>query len=96
MNTEQNSETTSPTMTPRDWFTLILRVLGVWELIATADEVVTILNINAGLWHPARTEIQSYIAHGIATFLIGIWLLKGAPTIARIFYPHKITAQNPN
>jgi len=81
-------------MTPHDWFTLFLRLLGVWELIGTVDQAITILNISAGVWRPERTTIGTYITHGLAAFLIGIWLLKAAPTIARAFYPAKPSDPN--
>jgi len=83
-------------MTPHDWFTLFLRAFGLWELLNTCDQTVPVLNINAGIWKPLHTEIGSYVSHALVTFLIGIWLLKSAPTIARLFYPAKRINAKPN
>jgi len=83
---DRTSDPISPATAPRDWFILFLRVLGFWELIQTADEVITILNIHFGIWRPERTAIQSYFTHGMVHLLITVWLLMGAPKIARIFY----------
>ena len=76
-------------MTPLDWFTLVLRAFGVWELINACEDIVTVLNIHAGIYKPMSTGIGTYITHGMLRFLIGIWLLKAAPTFARLFYPVK-------
>jgi len=94
MNTEQNSDATPAAMTPRDWFTIILRAFGVWELLNTCDQAITVLNINAGIWKPLHTEMGSYVTHALETFLIGIWLLKGAPAISQLFYPAKPAKTN--
>ena len=71
-------------MTKGDWFTLFLRVLGVWELVATFEQAVMIIDMNAGGW---QTQSGAYITHGLVTLLIGVSLLITAPMIARAFYP---------
>jgi hypothetical protein len=86
MNTEQNSNPKAPEMTKGEWFTLFLRVLGVWELIATFERAITIIDMNAGNWQP---QSEADITHGLATLLIGISLLIAAPIIARVFYSGK-------
>ena len=44
-------------MTPRSWFTLALRVVGVWAAFDGIDEVVTVLNIKAGFFQPGYTQL---------------------------------------
>lgn len=96
METETKTPPHTAVMTPRDWFALLLRAFGVWELLNACDQAVTILNINAGIWKPIRTEMGAYVTHALMTFLIGIWLLKSAPTIARLFYPAAPTDSKPS
>jgi len=93
MNTDQNSSTAAPAMTKCDWFTLFLRFLGVWELIAAFERAVTILDINAGNW---QSQSGADITHGLATLLVGISLLIAAPTIARAFYPGRRSQPDSN
>ena len=89
MNTDQNPAASPTSTTPREWFTLFLRVFGIWELSSAADEFVSVFNINAGFWHPQYSLIQSYGMHGLCAFLIGVGLLRGASAFARLFYPDK-------
>lgn len=42
-------------MTPRLWFSLSLRIIGMWELIEAAEHFVTMFNIKSGLYQPAYT-----------------------------------------
>ena len=76
-------------MTPRDWFILFLRILGTWKLLSTVDFIVTIFDIRSGIWRSEHTPVESYVTHALASFVIGLWLLKAAPTIAGIFYRSK-------
>src|SRR5580704_95661 len=80
---------TTVAMTPRDWFTLALRILGVWELIYTVDTIVTIFNITAHLFRLERTDVAAYVTHALISFLIAVWLLKAGHSIAAFFYPQQ-------
>jgi hypothetical protein len=80
---------TTAAMTPRDWFTLALRILGIWELIYTIDTVVTIFNVTAHLFRLERTDVAAYVTHALISFLIAVWLLKAGPSIAAFFYPQQ-------
>jgi hypothetical protein len=82
-------------MTPHEWFTLVLRAFGVWELILTCDQVAAILTISTGAWKPRNAEIGAYISHGLEAFFIGIGLLIAAPIFAGFFYPRKSAQGQP-
>jgi hypothetical protein len=92
MSTDQNPST-PPVIIPGDWFTLFLRVLGIWQLIAGVDGVtglIAIVNIKTGLSQPAiGMSVEAFMTHTLAYLLIGLLLLLGAPAISRLFYPEK-------
>ena len=73
-------------MTPRSWFTLALRLLGVWAAIDSIDQIVTILNIKAGFFQPGYTQVWAYALHAAGKMLVAFCLLVGAPVIAAYFY----------
>jgi len=73
-------------MTPRSWFTLALRLFGVWAAIDGIDEIVTVLNIKAGFFQPGYTQLSAYALHGAGKMLVAFCLLVGAPMIAAFFY----------
>ena len=86
-------------MTPRSWFTLALRLLGVWAAFDGVDQLVTIANIKFGLFTPAYTALPAYLLHAGAKFGIAFLLLRGAPVISAYFYapePPKNSTSNAN
>jgi hypothetical protein len=73
-------------MTPRSWFTLALRLLGVWAAIEGIDQNVVVLNIRAGFFQPGYTQASAYALHAAARMLVAFALLVGAPMVAAFFY----------
>ena len=74
-------------MTPGLWFSLVLRVLGVWQLITVTSELAVYLNINLGLYRPTTFDPRSALIDGFVNLLVGGVLLIWAPLIAAHFYP---------
>jgi len=86
MSTDQNPSTPSA-ITTGDWFTLFLRVLGIWQLITGVEEFIT-YRVGLSQINP-YASVEGFMTHNLAYLLIGLWLLLGAPAIARFFYPAK-------
>jgi hypothetical protein len=74
-------------MTPRQWFSVALRVLGVWELLDALYHFTTVVTIKTGLFTPAASQPGAFFVHGVAKVIIAIVLLKWASLIAAYFYP---------
>jgi hypothetical protein len=79
-------------MTPRAWFTVALRIMGVWQVLLGVEAAATVFTVSRGLSHPLRTELGAYFTITVVHFLAALLLLTGAPAIASIFYPR--TAQS--
>lgn len=73
-------------MTPRSWFTLTLRLLGVWAAMEGIDSIVTVLNIKAGFYQPTVTHLGDYALHAGGRMLVAFVLLMGAPLISAYVY----------
>ena len=73
----------------RVWFTFGLRLLGMWELLSAAGWFLSGLNISMGLRKPMEggTSFGSAMTYTFGYLILALWLLKGAPNIARFFYP---------
>jgi hypothetical protein len=74
-------------MTPRHWFSVALRVLGVWELLDALYHFTTVVTIKTGLYTPAASQPASFFVHGVVKVVVAIVLLKWASLIAAYFYP---------
>jgi hypothetical protein len=74
-------------MTPRLWFSVALRVLGVWELLDALYHFTTVITIKTGLYTPVASQPASFFVHGVVKVLIAIVLLKWASLVAAYFYP---------
>jgi hypothetical protein len=73
-------------MTPPSWFTLALRILGVWAAIEGIEQIVIVLNIKAGFSQPGYTQLSAYPLHAAARMLVAFVLLVGAPIISAFCY----------
>lgn len=74
-------------MTPRMYFTLVLRGIGVWKLIEGLDNFVTAFNIHIGAYDTHLIAPKAYVAHGLLLFAVGALLLKAAPAISVMIVP---------
>ncbi len=62
----------------RAWFTVGLRILGVWLLVSACDELRTLLHVLFGVFQPLKTPLATYILIVIQHTIIGLYLLLGA------------------
>jgi hypothetical protein len=68
------------------WFTLGLRLLGVWQLLKAFEYVLTGFDIATGLYRPSfEYTLGGAMVHMFGCFFVGAWLLRGAPRIAEFF-----------
>jgi hypothetical protein len=74
-------------MNPRDWFTLGLRLFGIYQLIDTIEYFFTSLSISAGVYGTSHGSASWYMLVTFVHFFLSVWLLKFAPQTARFFYP---------
>jgi len=74
-------------MTPRMYFTLVLRCIGVWKIIDGLEHFVTAYNVNKGFYTPQLTQAQAFLTHGALNFLAGLALLLGAAAIGALVVP---------
>ena len=76
-------------MTPRDWFIVGLRLIGIWQLTEMIGDLVGIIGINAGYYRTQYGTPSWYMIVAFGHFALAVWLLKFAPQTARFFYPDK-------
>ena len=74
-------------MNSKDWFTLGLRLFGVYQLIETIEYLFTSFSISAGLYGTSHGSASWYMLVTFVHFCLSVWLLKFAPQTARFFYP---------
>jgi hypothetical protein len=68
------------------WFTLGLRLLGVWQLLKAFEYVLTGFDIATGLYRPNfEYTLGGAMVSMFGCFFVGAWLLRGAPRIAEYF-----------
>lgn len=74
-------------MTPRMYFTLVLRGIGAWKLIEALDLFVGAFNIHAGLYDTHISTPEGQMTHGLLFLVVGLVLLKAAPAISALVVP---------
>lgn len=70
-------------MSPRMWFTLVLRYFGVSEIIAGMNSFVTAYNVHLGYFNGSATA-GAFVNHGVEGVAIGAVLLLGAAQISAL------------
>jgi hypothetical protein len=72
----------------RSWFTLALRIIGIWELVTAAGFLMTAFDMSVGYYRSSgNCTLGGMMVHTFGHFFLAAWLLKGAPKIAAFFYP---------
>jgi hypothetical protein len=74
-------------MTPRDWFLVGVRLFGVWWILQGITEVYDLIIILAKLYTPQATAPVVYLVHAVIYFVVGWYLLHGAPSLTRPAFP---------
>ncbi len=82
-------------MTPRMWFTLVLRYLGASEIFTGLNNFVTAYNVHAG-YYASSASALAFVNHGVASAAVGLIVLLAAPYIsARIVLPLQPKREEP-
>ncbi len=73
----------------RAWFAFALRLLGFWQVLSAAGYFLTGLNISMGFTKSVTGDYSfgSYMTQTFGHLILAMWLVKGAPNIARFIYP---------
>lgn len=70
-------------MSPRMWFTLVLRYFGVSQVLAGLNSFITAYNVHHGYFTGAATT-EAFVNHGVEGVAIGAVLLIGAAQISAL------------
>ncbi|HKU17913.1 MAG TPA: hypothetical protein VJP80_01435 [Candidatus Saccharimonadales bacterium] len=73
-------------MSPRMWFTLVLRYLGASEIFYGLREFVTAYNVHDGSYSVGATTM-AFVNHGVASCALGLIALLGAAQISALIVP---------
>ena len=81
-------------MASRKWFEVGARLIGLWEIVAGLDELVTFVNTVMGLYRPSYTSPNAFLTHTLAHILIGFFLLFTATSLVNGVYPPTEAVKN--
>ena len=74
-------------MNARDWFGLILRVVGLFMLVGALLYVPSALIAALNPQEAAGHSWSSYLATGGVMFIAGLYFISGSPFLERLAYP---------
>lgn len=77
-------------MTPRMYFALVMRGIGVWKLAYALEAFTTAWNVYEKLDTTPYMRPGVFVAHGLVSFLIGFVLLFGATAISALVVPASV------
>jgi hypothetical protein len=84
-------------MTSKELFRTLLRGFGVWILLRMLDYWIEAFDISAGLFKPLHDTMGMCFTHTVAYFVIGIYLLRGAPHVVEFaFRERRKNTEDPN
>lgn len=70
-------------MSPRMWFTLVLRYLGASEIFYGLRDFVTAYNVHTGSYSVNATAM-AFVNHDVASSAVGLVVLLGAAQISAL------------
>ena len=73
-------------MSPRMWFTLILRGLGAYEFLNGLNSAVTALNVHFGYFNGSATAM-AFVNHAVESCIIGAFLVLAGSRISALLVP---------
>ena len=80
-------------MTPRMYFVLVLRGIGIWKLAHSLEDFTTAWNIHEKLYTLPYDSATSFVNLGVVNVLVGALLLLGASAIAALVVPGRTAQQ---
>ena len=78
--------TIESSMSPRNWFGVGVRLIGLWQIVTAVDELVTYANTLLRLYTPSLTNPNGFLTHAIVRLVIGCLLLFSAASIVNAAY----------
>lgn len=69
-------------MSPRNWFSLFVRLIGVWKFASALEYVVVAYDIHAGFFKSMGGTVEGQLHVAYAQFVIAIVLVFSAPFLA--------------
>jgi hypothetical protein len=82
-------------MTPRDWFALALRVLGVMKIAEGFQALMVAFDIRVEAFHTQTGTVAGELHVAFGFFLMGLVLLLGAPALAGLLVPQRAPTPPP-
>jgi hypothetical protein len=73
-------------MTPKDWFVTAMRIIGVLQIIHAFGFAVEAFDIWAKYYRPYADTVGGCMTHTVVYFLLGVYLLLGAPAVVRALF----------
>jgi len=83
-------------MTPRMYFTLVLRGIGIWKLAYALEALTTAWNVYEKLYTTPYETPGAFVSHAVTNALIGATLLFGAAAISAMIVPASQPKQSPD
>jgi hypothetical protein len=83
-------------MTPRDIFVTAMRIVGALQLIRAFDAALEAFDIFSGYFKPVSTTVGACMTHTMFYFLLGVYLLLGAPAVTRALFPTASDDKSPD
>jgi len=77
-------------MTPRMYFALVLRGIGIWKLAYALEGFTTAWNVYEKLDTTPYMTAGVFVAHGLVDLFIGLVLLFGATAISALVVPASV------
>ena len=73
-------------MSPRMWFTLVLRALGAYEVLSGLSSFVTALNVHFG-WYAGSATTLAFVNHAVESITAGALLVFCAARFSALLVP---------
>ena len=81
-------------MTPKDLFVTALRVIGALQMIRAFEYALEAFDISAGYFKPYKDTVGACMTHTVVYFLLGVYLLLGAPAVTRALFSERRDKRN--
>ncbi len=77
-------------MTPRQYFALALRGIGIWKLAYALEMFTTAWNVYEKLDTTPYMTAGVFVSHALVSLFVGVVLLLGATVIAALVVPASV------
>ena len=81
-------------MQQKEWFTLGVRLLGVWILFLGIEEVIAMVEARFGMISATHTTLAAYGFHAAANFAAGLYLLSGARILVDFAFGNRTAGED--